>query len=268
MTASPPPRRNWHLARWFLVLLIATFGWSGWRAYAFRSALAEAKALGWEVEYTDPLKEIWNDWKAVFRRTTWDGVGIVHISTAVELEAHLDVVRQLRPRKLQIDMANEWTDLNALSTLSSVRSIHILACNRLASFDGLACLTNLEVLDVSNAHEFTNLEGLVSLPKLRELSIWDSRKLENLGAIARLRNIKVIVLRSCSEIQNVDAFARLKTLERVDMPNCTGLRNLDGLMGLKQLEGINLEGCTSLKKEDIEALKAALPHTGFPVEGL
>ena len=48
MTTDPPPRRKWHFTRWLIVFIVAVFGWSGWRAYAFRSALAEAKALGWE----------------------------------------------------------------------------------------------------------------------------------------------------------------------------------------------------------------------------
>ncbi len=53
-TDTPPPRRKWHFNRWPIVLIVAMFGWSGWRAYAFRSALSQAKVLGWTVKYTDP----------------------------------------------------------------------------------------------------------------------------------------------------------------------------------------------------------------------
>lgn len=42
---TPTPHRNWRLTRWLVVLIVAAVGWSGWRAYAVRSALAQAKAM-------------------------------------------------------------------------------------------------------------------------------------------------------------------------------------------------------------------------------
>ena len=81
MTTAPLPRRNWHFTRWLIVGIIATLGWSGWRAHTFRIALAEADALGWEVSYTDPVKTVRANWKEALQKATWmDGVYSVRIS--------------------------------------------------------------------------------------------------------------------------------------------------------------------------------------------
>ena len=57
--------------------------WSEWRAYAFRSALSQAKALGWKVEYTDPVEEIRTNWKAAFKKETWLD-GVTHVNVPIE----------------------------------------------------------------------------------------------------------------------------------------------------------------------------------------
>ena len=94
MTTDTPPRRNWHFTRWLIVLIVAMLGWSGWRAYAFRSALSQAKALGWEVGYFDPVETIRRDWKAAFKKETWlDGVTEVYIPTSESFEQNLTIVR-------------------------------------------------------------------------------------------------------------------------------------------------------------------------------
>lgn len=79
-TAPPPPRRKRHFA-------VAMLAWSGWEAYAFRSALKQAQALGLVVGYTDPAKEIRKNWKAVFEKKTWlDGVTLLVIPEGRDLE--------------------------------------------------------------------------------------------------------------------------------------------------------------------------------------
>ena len=83
---TPPPRRKWHFTRWLIVLIVAVFGWGGWRAYAFRSALSQAKALGWWVEHTDPVETIRKNWKSAFEKATWlDGVKLVKSRPAKRL---------------------------------------------------------------------------------------------------------------------------------------------------------------------------------------
>ena len=104
-TDLPPPRRR-HFMRWLLVLVVALFAWSGWRAYAFRSALAQAEVLGWKVRITDPLKAIQANWKAAFKKETWpDGVAEVVIMTSEEFEQH---VALLDPRLLRPVARSPW----------------------------------------------------------------------------------------------------------------------------------------------------------------
>ena len=103
MPTDTPPRRNWHFTRWLIVAIIAMFGWSGWRAYAFRSALSQAKALGWDVEYTDPSEDTWRNWRDAFKRRTWtDGVTRVSIPTSESFEQNPDIVQRLNPTRLDV----------------------------------------------------------------------------------------------------------------------------------------------------------------------
>ena len=94
----PPPRRKLHLVRWIVVVFIAVSSWGGWRAYAFRSALKQANALGWTVRYTDPVETIRTDWRAAFEKATWlDGVTEVIVPTSESLEPHLAILYRLNP---------------------------------------------------------------------------------------------------------------------------------------------------------------------------
>jgi hypothetical protein len=137
-TTPPPPRRNWHLARWFLVLAIAVFGWSGWQAYAFRYAIKEAKALGWIVQYNDPLETIRKNWKAAFKKETWpDGVIDLTIPTSESFEQHTAIARRLNPQELLIQKAPTLRDLWLLKHLTRLQSVGLEGCTG---------LTNVEVL--------------------------------------------------------------------------------------------------------------------------
>ena len=70
MPTDPPLRRKWNITRWLVVLALLGLGWSGWRVYAFRSALSQAEALGWNVGYIDPVETIRENWKSAFEKET------------------------------------------------------------------------------------------------------------------------------------------------------------------------------------------------------
>ena len=65
------PRRKWHLQRWLLLLAASLLAYAGWTQYAFRSAIKEARALGWEVRYSEPSERILKNWKTAFEKETW-----------------------------------------------------------------------------------------------------------------------------------------------------------------------------------------------------
>ena len=151
MPAETPtmPRRRWHLGRWFIVLMVGTLGWVGWTAYAYRSALSQAKALGWTVVHTDPLERIRKNWKSAFEKDTWlDGVTLLGIATSEEFEQHLDIVHRLDPRELGILNAATLRDLSALIPLKRLKHVVVVGATGLTNVDGLKNLSSLQVVNL------------------------------------------------------------------------------------------------------------------------
>ena len=238
-TPPPPPRRKWIITRWLLVFGLVAMAWSGWRVYAFRAALAEAKALGWVVAYTDPGDQIWNDWKAAFKKETWlDGVRRVDILKSEAFEQHLAIVHRLNPKALQIDNAATLRDLSALKPLNRVQMVWLVGCTAL-----------------------TNVDALQNLPALKIVYLTDCTGLTNVDGLKKLSALERVYLNGCTGLTNVDALKNLSALQQVDLNGCTGLTNVDVLKNLSALSFVALKGCTGLTRENVAALKAALPKT-------
>ena len=233
------PRRRWQLGRWFIVLMVGTLGWVGWTAYAYRSALSQARALGWEVEHTDPVERIRKNWKSAFEKDTWlDGVTYLNIPTSQQAEQHLDIVQRLDPMGLRIDDASTLRDLSALIPLKRLKYVSVLGATGLTNVDGLKNLSSLQVVNLIGCTGLTNVDALKNLPVL-----------------------EVVWLDGCTGLTNVDGLKNLPALEAVDLSGCTGLTNVDVLKNLPALKEVNLNGCTGLTAENVASLKAALPNT-------
>ena len=240
MTTATPPRRKWHLQRWLLLLAAGFLAYGGWTTYAFRAALAEAQALGWVVNYTDPVKEIRLNWKAAFKKETWlDGVVILMILTSEEFEQHLAIVHRLNPIWLTIGDAATLDDLSALAALTRLQTLTLNACTRLTSLD------------------------LLKNPSLKEVRITGGSRLTNVDAFKNLSSLQDISLIDCPELRNVDALKNLSALQMVCLNGCTGLTNVDGLIPISTLQVVSLSGCTGLTRESLAALIAALPNLGI-----
>jgi Leucine-rich repeat (LRR) protein len=239
MPTDTPPRRKWNITRWLFVLAVLALAGGGWRVYAFRSALAEAKALGWHVEYTDPVETIRANWKSAFEKETWlDCVTIVEIPTSEEFEQHLAIVHRLNPKTLRIDDAHTLRDLSGLKPLS-----------------------RLHVVSLGLATALTNVDALKNLSALHTVWLTDCTGLTNVDALKNLSALQWVVLIGCTGLTNVDALKNLSALQRVRLEGCTGLTNVDALKNLSALEHVDLTGCTGLTKESVAALRAALPNT-------
>ena len=261
MTTTSPPRRNWHFTRWLIVFIVATLGWSGWRAYAFRSALAEAKVLGWEVGYTDPIEEIRKNWKAAFKKETWlDGVTGVFIPTSEEFEQHLAIVHRLNPTVLRIVNASTLRDLSALKSLTRLERALINGCTGLTNVDAFKNLSTLQIVLLTGGTGLTNVDPIKNLSALKFVWLNGCTGLTNVDALKSLPALQRIVLSGCTGLTNVDALKNLPALRVVDLSGCTGLMNVDGLRNLSALKEVALNGCTGLTKESVAALKAALPN--------
>ena len=201
MTTETPPRRKWHLNRWLIVLIVAVFGWGGWRAYAFRSVLAEAKALGWTVEYTEPVETIRENWKAAFKKETWlDGVTYVCIPTGEAFEQHLAIVHWLNPKSLFIEDGTTLRDLPALSPLTRLQSLSLIGCTGL-----------------------TDVDALKNLSTLQQVSLYDCTGLTNVDGLKNLSALQWVTLPGCTGLTNVDGLKNLHALQGVSLYGCTGL---------------------------------------------
>jgi hypothetical protein len=239
LTDPPPPRRKWHLKRWFTVLVIAIFAWSGWRVYAYRSAIKEAEALGWLMNRTDPSEAIRANWRNAFRKETWtDGVTGLAIPTSEAFEQHLAVLHRLNP-----------TDL------------HILDASTLRNPSSFSPLTRLRRLWIILGDKLDNIEGLAGLPDIQYLALSGSPHLKNIDALEHLSTLENVILQGSTGLTNLDALKNLSALQEVDLRGCTGLTNTDTLKNLSALKWVDLTGCTGLTRESVEALKAALPNT-------
>ena len=260
-TDTPPPRRKWHLTRWLVVLIVAMFGWSGWRAYAFRSAFSQAKALGWEVYYTDPTEKIRDYWKEAFKKETWlNGVGYVRIPTSEEFEQHLAIVYRLNPKALVISSAPTLRDLSPLKPLTRLQEVVLHDCTGLKNVDALKNLSALQQVLLIDCIGLTNVDALTNLPALETVALGGCSGLTNVDALKNLSALRFVVLNNCTELTNVDALKNLFALKEVSLFGCTGLTNVDGLDNHSALREVVLIGCTRLTKESVAALKAALPN--------
>ena len=154
-TDPPPPRRKWHLKRWFTVLIIAVFAWSGWRVYDKRNAIKEARGLGWHLEYTDPVEAIQVRWVRAFRKDTWtDGVEFVLVPSN-EAKEHLAIIERLNPRGLGIIDATTLGDLSALGSLTRLRRIWLRGCAGLTNVSALKNLSTLGLIDLTGCTGLT-----------------------------------------------------------------------------------------------------------------
>ena len=194
--ATPPPRRKWHLQRWLILLAAGLLAYAGWTTYSFRAALKEAKALGWEVDYTDPVEMIGADWRYALSRETWRrGMGAVIISKGGQFEQHIDIVHRLNPTELQIHKAATLLDLSALKSLTRLQWVCLYGCTGLTNVDALKNHFTLQVVSFTDCTALTNVDALKSLPALQEVWLEDCTGLtkETIVALrAALPNTKII----------------------------------------------------------------------------
>ncbi len=244
MLSEPPatkPRRNWHLLRWAFLLIALSSGWGAWKAYDFQQAVKEAKELGWQFTYRDPIAIIRENWRDAFRKDTWsDTRRWWSIPTSAVSERDFDLIRRLKPTKLEIVATFPLRDLSQLK--------------------GLSNLTELWLGDCPN---LTNIDALKDMKELTSLGITRSPVLVNIDALKELKNLTILRLIRCTALTNVDALRELKALKELSLYRCAGLKNVDGLLGLQGVETLELRGCTGLTEEAEAAVKAALPKTDF-----
>ncbi len=202
--ASAPARRSrWR--RWIVAgLLVGVFaflGYAAWREYDFRQAVKEAKALGWDWTYDDPLEAIGKDWKAAFRKGTWTGgKRFVSIPDGADFERQARLLRRLAPKSIQVYDGIALIDLSSLKNIPTLRHLYLNHSPNLRSAHGL--------------------EGFILL---EQLSLYRCSGLTNIDALKGLTALKTLDLFGCTKLTDVEALKGLTSLETLNLSRCTGL---------------------------------------------
>ncbi|MCE9608760.1 MAG: hypothetical protein K8R23_00890 [Chthoniobacter sp.] len=143
-----PARFRWlPVFGWVLgVVVLATGGWSVWRAYDYRAAVREARAARFAFEESPtPFAAIRADWHAAFRRATW----LEHKRELI-LPYGTDLA-PLRPLLLRLDpiflQARASRNVDALRGLTRLRTL-ILGDAEVKDLAPLAGLTHLQYLNL------------------------------------------------------------------------------------------------------------------------
>jgi hypothetical protein len=144
----PARRRWWRVLGWgMLVAVVATCGWSGWRAYDYRAAVREARAAGLYFESPTPLATIRADWYAALRPSTWTE----------------------RWRRLDLPEGTDLTPLRPLLLRLGPTHLQARNCRHL---DALRGLTRLRDLDLTSS-DVKDLAPLAGLAQLQQLNLRD-----------------------------------------------------------------------------------------------
>src|ERR1043165_4480281 len=182
--ATPKPRSRWRRIGWVLILAagLGVLGYGAWQHYDFREAQKEAKALGWEWKYDDPIDAIRKDWKAAFRQATWiDGTRYPAIWRGPGLERDARLLRRLAPKSLSLRARPALKDLSPLKDLSALQVLDLSRCTGLTNLDALKGLPALRVLNLSGCTGLRNVDGLKNLPSLQWLDLSYCDELTNLN---------------------------------------------------------------------------------------
>ena len=258
---EPKPRRKWHLYKWLLLLTVAIFAYGAWRAYTFHSALKQAKALGWSVQYTEPFEVIRKNWKDAFKKGTWlDGVIFLAIPTGKEFEQHHGIVQRLNPTELQVTAAESLRNLTALQGLTRLEMLFIHGGTSLTNLDTLKTFPALRKLHLVGCTKLTHVDALKNLSALQKVSLAGCTGLSYVDGLKNLSTLKDLDLTRCIGLYHLAALQNLTALEEINLNGCTELANVNGLKNLSALKAVSLVMCVSLTEESIAALKTALPN--------
>ncbi|MCE9610543.1 MAG: hypothetical protein K8R23_10150 [Chthoniobacter sp.] len=240
------PRRLGWLRRpvWWLLLALATFGWSGWRAYDYRAAVREARAAGFGYrESPTPFTAIRADWHAAFRLATWlKDTQELHLPVGTDLAPFRPLLLRLDPTSLD---AWESRNVDALCGLTRLRELN-LSYSDVIDLAPLAGLAQLQELHLSHCTEVTSLAPLADLAHLQRLGLGDCTGVKDLAPLAGLTRLQWLWINPCMDVTDLAPLAGLAQLQGLSLVGCTGVTDLAPLAGLAQLQQLYLVGCTGV----------------------
>lgn len=162
-------------------------------------------------------------------------------------------------QSLDLSHCGALLNIDGLKGHTSLQSLVVSHCAALSSVEGLKGLTSLKTLDLTDCDRLTNVDALKDLPSLQDVNLCDCAALTNVDGLSGHTSLHSLNLRGCDSLANVDALKGLHALRSLDLAYCEKLSSLESLEGLNSLKRLYLRGCSKVPREQITALRAALP---------
>jgi hypothetical protein len=239
-TDSKPPRRKWNFAGWIVIVMTGLLVHSGWRVYAFRSALAKARAQGWAVFYLAPSDAIRENWRAAFDKGTWIApVSIHNIQTSEAFEQNIATIRRLNPIALGFAEAPSLPDPALFNSISALESIA------------------LDKMDLNQR----NLDTLAQIQGLRGLILGHYKGALPQNAFGRFKNLTSLEFFSCQDIATLDPLKNLTNLQIFTASDCDRLTDVSALANFTDIKRVTISNCRNVTEDALAPLGTALPKT-------
>ncbi len=198
------------------------------------------------------------------------------LSQAVNLESlgiraveRLDVSALTRLHRLRTLRLYEARCVDNIDVLASLEHLCLLVLDncRMDSVDALSSLTRLRSLELLGCHKIRDIHGLAGLKSLRSLRLSGCDNLRDISALSQITSLEELSINGCELITRLPPLSGLTQLRKLDLSDQL-VENLDALPDLASLESLTLPLC-----DDIRAVGRlrCLRHlsfggpSGFPV---
>lgn len=221
---------------WLLISILIVGGYGLFREYSYRTAVLTAEEEGFEWICENAFSLIGQDWNNAFRSETWrTNKRYLDVGVTPDLDSVIDIIQPLRPTWLR---ATGCEKVNALSMLTSLRT-----------------------LQIENSPLLKNVGAIRELTRLQELAIFDCPNLQNLEDIKQLTGLRSLNLAGCRSLQNLAPLNQLTNLEGLNLSYCLGLEDVHTLKKLTRLQRLDLSNCEKISVSVLRDLRTSLPNT-------
>lgn len=173
--------------------------------------------------------------------------------------AGIERLANLKELRLQVLALASWAPL---STLTDLRSLHLVACHSdLTPLRGLSALNVLslvgEVMITDSGSLVRDLDPLAGMTELVELSLAENGCITNVDALRSMAKLRSLNLSNCFRLGDLSGLAGLAAIETLDLSCCDSVADISPLATLASLRTLSLDGC---KRIESVAPLAALTH--------
>ena len=132
------------------------------------------------------------------------------------------------------------TNINALSSLTSVASLYFSENNALTNLNGLSNISGpITYLTLNSNYALIDIDGLSNITAASGwIKILNNPVLPNIDGLLRVASVSRLEILGNGALTNLDGLASLTYVGTVEMRSNPSLSNLDGLSNLASVEGL------------------------------